>query len=94
MKSTLFVSSSNPVKYSSKVGASRESVAKTSPLGVKWYLISRSCHRLIVIKLTKSEATCLIFGIDHNSINVDAIRFRCFVLDDDSDLCNLVFDDL
>ncbi len=41
VKSTLLVSCSRPTKYSSKLGVSRESVAKTNPLRVKWVLISR-----------------------------------------------------
>lgn len=35
VKSTLSVNSSRPAKYSSKLGASRDNVAKTSPLGVR-----------------------------------------------------------
>lgn len=35
VKSTVFVSSSRPTKYSSKLGVSRDKVAKSKPLGVR-----------------------------------------------------------
>jgi hypothetical protein len=40
VKSTVLVSASKPAKYSSKGRVSRDSVEKSKPLGVRWYLIS------------------------------------------------------
>jgi hypothetical protein len=89
VKSTLLVSASRPTKNSSNDGASRDSVAKTRPVEVKWLLISRPWSRS-VLSLRRDQVRYLLFCIEHNAIGVNSVTFRTGVLDDDSDLCNLI----
>jgi len=89
VKSTLLMSASRPTKNSSNDGASRDSVANTRPVEVKLLLISRPWSRS-VLPLRRYQVRYLLFCIDHNAIGVNSVTFRTGVLDDDSDLSNLI----
>lgn len=92
VKSTWFVKSSNPTKNSSKLGASRDNVAKRRPLGVKWLLITLLYSIISCDRLESWRPYLIIFSVNNDLLGYNVFRtLQTPVFDNDFYLSNLIY---